>query len=158
MTNTTQSPMTNTDSIEKQIVLRASRARVWRALTDAAEFGSWFGVKLEGSFEVGKPVRGRITHPGYEHIVFDMIIERMDAQTLFAYRWHPYAIEPVVDYSKEPTTLVEFRLEEVEGGTMLTLVESGFDRVPLHRRAEAFRMNEQGWTEQMENIRRHVET
>ena len=157
MTNTTPSPMTNTNSIEKQILLRASRARVWRALTDAAEFGTWFGVKFEGSFEAGKSVRGRITRPGYEHIVFEMLIERMDAQTLFAYRWHPYATEPGVDYSKEPATLVEFKLEEVEGGTMLTLVESGFDRVPLERRAEAFRMNDQGWTEQMENIRRHVE-
>lgn len=157
MPNTTQSTMPNTNSIEKQIVLRAPRARVWRALTDAAEFGTWFGVKLEGSFEVGKSVRGRITHPGYEHIVFEMIIERMDAQAVFAYRWHPYAIEPAVDYSKEPTTLVEFKLEEAEGGTRLTLVESGFDRVPLDRRAEAFRMNDQGWTEQMENIRRHVE-
>lgn len=150
--------MTNTNSIEKQIVLRAPRARVWRALTDAAEFGTWFGVKLEGSFEVGKSVRGRITHPGYEHIVFEMIIERMDAPVLFAYRWHPYAIEPAVDYSKEPATLVEFKLEEAEGGTTLTLVESGFDRIPADRRAEAFRMNDQGWTEQMENIRRHVET
>ena len=106
MTNTTKSPMTNANSIEKQIGLRAPRARVWRALTDAAEFGTWFGVKLEGSFEVGKSVRGRITHPGYEHIVFEMIIERMDAPVLFAYRWHPYAIEPAVDYSKEPATLV----------------------------------------------------
>jgi len=149
--------MTTTNAIEKQIVLRAPRARVWRALTDATEFGTWFGVKLEGSFEVGKSVRGRITHPGYEHIVFDMMIERMDAQTSFAYRWHPYAIEPTVDYSKEPTTLVEFKLDEAEGATRLTLIESGFDRVPLHRRAEAFRMNDQGWTEQMENIRRHVE-
>jgi uncharacterized protein YndB with AHSA1/START domain len=157
MTNTTQSPMTNTNSIEKHIRLRAPRARVWRALTDAAEFGTWFGVKLDGSFEAGKSVRGRITHPGYEHIVFEMIIERMDAEVLFAYRWHPYAIEPAVDYSKEPTTLVEFKLEDAQGGTLLTLVESGFDRVPLHRRAEAFRMNDQGWTEQMENIRRHVE-
>jgi uncharacterized protein YndB with AHSA1/START domain len=149
--------MTNTNSIEKQILLRAPRARVWRALTDPAEFGTWFGVKLDSSFEVGKSVRGRITHPGYEHIVFEMIIERMDAQAVFTYRWHPYAVEPTVDYSKEPTTLVEFKLEEAEGGTRLTLVESGFDSIPEHRRAEAFRMNDQGWTEQMENIRRHVE-
>jgi uncharacterized protein YndB with AHSA1/START domain len=153
MTNT----RTDTNAIEKQIFLRAARTRVWRALADAGEFGTWFGVKLEGPFEVGKSTRGRITHPGYEHIVFDMIIERMEPETLFAYRWHPYAVEPKVDYSKEPMTLVEFRLEDAEGGTMLTLVESGFDRVPAHRRAEAFRMNEQGWTEQMENIRRHVE-
>lgn len=153
MTNT----RADTNAIEKQIFLRAPRARVWRALTDHREFGTWFGVNLEGPFEVGKSTRGRITHPGYEHIVFDMIIERMDAEERFAYRWHPYAVEPVVDYSKEPMTLVEFLLEDTPGGTRLTLVESGFDRVPAHRRAEAFRMNEQGWTEQMENIRRHVE-
>jgi uncharacterized protein YndB with AHSA1/START domain len=150
--------MTDTNAIEKQIFLRAPRARVWRALTDYREFGTWFGVNLEGPFEVGKSARGRITHPGYEHIVFDMIIERMDPEERFAYRWHPYAVEPMADYSKEPMTLVEFRLEDAPGGTMLTLVESGFDRVAAHRRAEAFRMNEQGWTEQMENIRRHVET
>jgi uncharacterized protein YndB with AHSA1/START domain len=149
--------MTNSDAIEKQIVLRAPRARIWRALTDAREFGTWFGVKLEGAFEVGKAVRGRITHRGYEHLVFEMTIERMDAQDIFAYRWHPYAIDPAVDYSSEPTTLVEFRLEETDAGTMLTLVESGFDRIPAHRRAEAFRMNEEGWTAQVENIRRHVE-
>jgi uncharacterized protein YndB with AHSA1/START domain len=149
--------MTNSDAIEKQIVLRAPRARIWRALTDAREFGTWFGVKLEGAFEVGKAVRGRITHPGYEHLVFEMTIERMDPQDIFAYRWHPYAIDPAVDYSSEPTTLVEFRLEETDAGTMLTLVESGFDRIPAHRRAEAFRMNEEGWTAQVENIRRHVE-
>jgi uncharacterized protein YndB with AHSA1/START domain len=149
--------MTNSDAIEKQIALRAPRARIWRALTDAREFGTWFGVKLEGAFEVGKAVRGRITHPGYEHLVFEMTIERMDPQDIFVYRWHPYAIDPAVDYSSEPTTLVEFRLQETDGGTMLTLVESGFDRIPAHRRAEAFRMNEQGWTAQVENIRRHVE-
>jgi len=157
MADTTKAAMTNANAIEKQIELRAPRPRVWRALTDAAEFGTWFGVKLEGSFEVGKPVRGQITHPGYEHIVFEMIIERMDAPTLFAYRWHPYAVEPTVDYSNEPTTLVEFKLEDSDRGTRLTLVESGFDRIPPHRRAEAFRMNDQGWTQQMENIRRHVE-
>ena len=157
MANSTPVPTMSTNSIEKQIVLRAPKARVWRALTDTAEFGTWFGVRLEGPFEVGKPVRGRITHPGYEHVAFEMVVERMDPQTLFSYRWHPYAVEPGVDYSTEPTTLVEFRLEDAEGGTMLTLVESGFDRIPPHRRAEAFRMNDQGWTQQMDNIRRHVE-
>jgi uncharacterized protein YndB with AHSA1/START domain len=149
--------MTSSDAIEKQILLRAPRARIWRALTDAREFGTWFGVKLEGTFEVGKVVRGRITNPGYEHLVFEMTIERMEPQDIFSYRWHPYAIDPAVDYSSEPTTLVEFRLQETDGGTMLTLVESGFDRVPTARRAEAFRMNEQGWSAQVENIRRHVQ-
>lgn len=157
MANSTHVPTMSTNSIEKQIVLRAPKARVWRALTDTAEFGTWFGVRLEGPFEVGKPIQGRITHPGYEHVVFEMVIERMDPQTLFSYRWHPYAVEPGVDYSTEPTTLVEFRLDDAQGGTILTLVESGFDRIPPHRRAEAFRMNDQGWTQQMDNIRRHVE-
>jgi uncharacterized protein YndB with AHSA1/START domain len=157
MTHTGQ-PQKTTDAIEKQIFLRAPRSRVWRALTDAREFGTWFGVRLHDPMEVGKIVSGRITHPGYEHVRFQMLVERMDPEVLFAYRWHPYAIDPEIDYSKEPMTLVEFRLEEAAGGTTLTLVESGFDRVPLDRRAEAFRMNERGWTQQMENIRRHVET
>jgi len=157
MTQTGQSQQT-TNAIEKQIFLRAPRARVWRALTDAREFGTWFGVSLDDPLEVGKWASGRITHPGYEHVRFQMLVERMDLEVLFAYRWHPYAIDPDVDYSKEAMTLVEFRLEEATGGTRLTLVESGFDRVPLDRRAEAFRMNEQGWAAQMENIRRHVET
>jgi uncharacterized protein YndB with AHSA1/START domain len=157
MTHTRPSQQT-TDAIEKQIFLRAPRARVWRALTDAREFGTWFGVSLDDPIEAGKWVSGRITHPGYEHVRFQMLVERMDPEVLFAYRWHPYAIDPEVDYAKEPMTLVEFRLADATGGTTLTLVESGFDRVPPHRGAEAFRMNEQGWTQQMENIRRHVET
>ena len=149
--------MTNTDRIEKQVLLRAPRARVWRALTDAGQFGTWFGVKMETGFAAGQLAMGKITHPGYEHIPFEVTVERMQAEQLFAFRWHPYAIDPQVDYSKEPMTLVEFRLEEVEGGTLLTVVESGFDRIPAARRDEAFRMNTGGWTAQMENIRRHVE-
>ncbi len=145
-----------TDRIEKIVVLRAPRSRVWRALSDAKEFGSWFGVEIEGAFTPGAQVRGRITHPGYEHLMMDVTIERLEPERLFSYRWHPYAIDPDVDYSGEPTTLVEFRLEEVQGGTRLTVVESGFDGIPLARRAEAFRMNEQGWTIQLQNIERHV--
>ena len=146
----------NTDRIEKTVVLRAPRSRVWRAIASPDEFGAWFGVKLEGSFAPGARVSGQITAPGYEHVTMDITVERVDPEHLFSYRWHPYAIEPGVDYSSEPTTLVEFRLEEVAGGTRLTVVESGFDRVPLARRAEAFRMNEGGWTEQLKNIERHV--
>jgi uncharacterized protein YndB with AHSA1/START domain len=157
MTNSTTTQMPSTNAIEKQIFLRAPRARVWRALTDAREFGTWFGVSLDDPIEAGTWVTGRITHPGYEHLRFQMLVERLEPEVLFAYRWHPYAIDPEVDYSNEPTTLVEFRLEDADGGTTLTLVESGFDGVPLDRRAEAFRMNEQGWAQQMENIRRHVE-
>ena len=149
--------MSESNRIEKKILLKAPRARVWRALTNADEFGTWFRVKLEGPFEVGKSVEGRITYPGYEHLVMKVTVERMDHETLFSYRWHPDAVDPNVDYSSEPTTLVEFRLEDAPGGTMLTLVESGFDRIPAHRRAEAFRRNDEGWTIQMENIRSHVE-
>ena len=149
--------MTDSNRIEKQILLRAPKTRVWRALTDSQEFGTWFRVKLEGPFEVGRVVKGRIMHPGYEHLVMEVTVERMDPENVFSYRWHPYAVDPDVDYSQEPMTLVEFRLEEVPDGTMLTLVESGFDRIPASRRAEAFRMNDDGWSAQMENIRRHVQ-
>ncbi len=147
---------TNTDRIEKRLTLRAPRSRVWRALTAADQFGAWFGVKLEGAFVEGRTIRGRITHPGYEHLAMELQVERIEPEQYFAYRWHPHAVDPTVDYSPEPTTLVEFRLEEVDGGTVLTLVESGFDRIPDGRRDEAFRSNDGGWTIQMTNIERHV--
>jgi uncharacterized protein YndB with AHSA1/START domain len=146
----------STDRIEKNVVLKAPLARVWRALSDAQEFGAWFGVKLQGAFAPGAHLQGRITIPGYEHVTLDLLIERVDPERLLSYRWHPYAVEPGVDYSGEPTTLVEFHLAEVAGGTRLTVVESGFDRIPAARRAEAFRMNEQGWAGQIKNIERHV--
>jgi uncharacterized protein YndB with AHSA1/START domain len=146
----------STDRIEKTVFLRAPRSRVWRAIATAEEFGTWFGVKLEGEFSAGARVSGRITIPGYQHVTMEITIERVDSERLFSYRWHPYAIEPGVDYSGEPTTLVEFRLEEVTGGTKLTVTESGFDRIPAARRAEAFRMNDQGWTGQIRNIEHHV--
>ena len=148
--------MPNTDRIEKTITLRAPRARVWRALTNAEEFSVWFLVKLDGPFVEGMTVRGRITYPGFEHVTMEMMIERVDAERLFSYRWHPYAIDLAVDYSNEPTTLVEFHLEEVSEGTRLRIVESGFDRIPTARRDEAFRMNDSGWAEQLGNIERYV--
>ena len=148
--------MTTTDRIEKSILLRAPKSRVWQALTNAEEFGTWFRVRLESGFEIGKRVTGKITYPGYEHLTFDVTVERMDVERLFSFRWHPYALDAKADYSKEPTTLIEFRLEEAEEGTLLTVVESGFDRIPAERRGEAYRMNDQGWAIQMENIRRHV--
>lgn len=148
---------TSTDQIEKKIALRAPLSRVWRALTDAGEFGAWFGVKLEGRFAVGERIAGNVTYPGYEHLMMELWVERIEPQTLFSFRWHPYAVDPSIDYSKEPTTLVVFRLEETPEGTALTVVESGFDKVPKERRDEAFRMNTQGWAAQSENIRRHVE-
>jgi uncharacterized protein YndB with AHSA1/START domain len=148
--------MSSTDRIEKQILLRAPRARVWRALTDAGEFGAWFGVALEGVFAEGARVRGRIAHPDYQHLTMEVLVEKIDAERLFSFRWHPYAVDPKVDYSSEPATLVEFRLEHAEGGTLLTVVESGFDRIPAARRAEAFRRNDHGWAEQLANVERHV--
>ena len=144
------------DRIEKQIVLRAPLSRVWRALTSADEFGAWFGVKMAGLFVEGETVRGQITHPGYEHLTMTVLIERIQPEEYFAWRWHPHAIDPKRDYSAEPTTLVEFRLREVDGGTELSVVESGFSRIPLERRDQAFRMNDGGWASQMANIERHV--
>jgi uncharacterized protein YndB with AHSA1/START domain len=144
------------DRIEKKIVLRAPRSRVWHAIADAEQFGAWFGARLEGEFAPGARVEGRITSPGYEHVAMEMTVERMDPERLFSYRWHPYAVEPGVDYSNEPTTLVEFRLDEVAGGTELTVVESGFDRIPVTRRADALRMNDAGWAEQIKSIERYV--
>jgi uncharacterized protein YndB with AHSA1/START domain len=146
-----------TDRIEKKVLLRAPRARVWRALADAQEFGAWFLVKFEGPFVPGATVRGTITRPGYEHVTMEITIETMDPERLFSYRWRPYAIGPKVDYSREPKTLVEFRLEEAEGGTLLTISESGFDAIPAARRAEAYRMNDSGWAQQAKSIRSHVE-
>ena len=146
----------STDRIEKRVVLRAPRSRVWRAITTAEEFGAWFRMNIEGVFAEGATVRGRLTHPGYEHVMLEMKVERIEPERYFSYRWHPYAIDPAVDYSAEPTTLVEFILEETEGGTALTIVESGFDRTPLARRAEAFRMNDQGWAGQIKNLSRYV--
>lgn len=147
---------TVTDRIEKRVVLRAPRSRVWRALTDSREFGTWFGVQLDQPFAEGATLRGQITHPGYEHLTMEMFIERIEPERYFAYRWHPHAVDPTTDYSSAPTTLVEFRLDETPDGTALTIVESGFDRVPIARREEAFRMNEGGWAEQLRAVERHV--
>ncbi len=148
----------STDRIERTIVLRAPRSRVWRALARADEFGAWFGVALEGTFAPGAHLTGRITTPDFEHLTMEITVERVEPEQLLSYRWHPFAIEPDVDYSHEPTTLVEFHLEEVADGTQLTVMESGFDRIPLARRATAFRMNDQGWAEQLTRIERYVAT
>jgi len=145
------------DRIEKRVVVRAPRERVWRALSDAREFGAWFGVDFgDASFAPGARARGRLTVPGYEHVTMEIVIERMEPERALAYRWHPYAVDPKTDYSKEPTTLVVFELQDAPEGTLLTVVESGFDRIPPHRRAEALRMDDQGWTEQMKNVAAHV--
>lgn len=146
----------STDRIEKQIVLRAPRSRVWRALSVLEEFGTWFRLNLSGEFAEGATVRGNVAQPGYEHLKVELQVERMEAERYFSYRWHPYPNDPAMDYSAEPTTLVEFILDEAEDGTAVSIIESGFDRIPLGRRAEAFRMNERGWTGQVKNLERYV--
>jgi uncharacterized protein YndB with AHSA1/START domain len=148
--------MSSSDRIEKTILLRASRSRVWRAITAAEEFGTWFGVNLEGRFVEGTTVRGRVTNRGYEHVTIEMLVVRIEPERYFSYRWHPNPIDSGVDYSAEPTTLVEFTLEETAEGTAVTIVESGFDRLPPDRRDEAFRMNELGWTGQTRNLEGYV--
>jgi uncharacterized protein YndB with AHSA1/START domain len=142
--------------IEKRIELKAPVSRVWRALTDHREFGEWFRVKLDGPFVPGQVSRGQITYPGYEHVKFEVVVQRMDPERFFSYTWHPYAVDSKIDYSKEEPTLVEFKLEKTSGGTLLTVTESGFDKIPSNRRSEAFRMNEGGWSEQLKNIENYV--
>jgi uncharacterized protein YndB with AHSA1/START domain len=147
----------STDRIERQIWLKVPRARVWRALSNAEEFGAWFGLALSGgTFAAGQRVAGRATYPGYEHLVCELLIERVEPESYLSWRWHPAAIERGVDYSQEPMTLVVFELGEVDGGTSLRLTESGFDQVPVQRRRDAFRINGSGWDEQMQSIERHV--
>jgi uncharacterized protein YndB with AHSA1/START domain len=155
------------DRIEKQVVLRAPRARVWRAISDAREFGSWFGMELDAPFTAGTSVKGRIVptkadpavaaaQKPYEGLPCQLVIETIEPERRFAFRWHPYAIDPNVDYSAEPMTLVTFELEETAGGTLLKVTESGFDRVPLERRAKAFEMNDGGWAAQMDLIAKYL--
>ena len=156
-----------TDRIEKRILLRAPLAQVWRALTDATEFGQWFGVRFDGPFKTGQPVHGVIrpttvdaavakAQEPYAGLPFDITIERMEAESLFSFRWHPFAIEAGVDYSQEPTTLVEFLLTPVDEGVQLTIIESWFDRIPLERRATAFTANEGGWSMMITIIEKYV--
>ena len=160
-------PVEVTDRIEKQVLLRAPRARVWKALTDSQEFGKWFGVKFDGPFVVGKPATGVIApttadaavakmQEPYAGMRFDITIDRIESERLFSFRWHPFAIDASVDYSKEPTTLIVFTLEDAKDSTLLTVTESGFDRIPLARRAQAFTANEQGWTLQMTLIEKYL--
>ena len=158
---------TTTDIIEKKVLLRAPLSRVWRAISDSYEFGTWFGVTFEGPFVAGAPVSGKITgtrvdpevaglQKPHEGKAFNIIVEQMEPERLFSFRWHPYAIEPGGDYSKEPTTLVTFRLEETPDGVQLTVTESGFDQIPLERRAKAFTANDGGWSHQMVLISKYL--
>ena len=144
------------DHIEKRIELKAPVSRVWRALTDHRGFGQWFRVKLDGPFVPGQVSRGQVTYPGYEHLKWEAVVQKMEPERLFSFTWHPYAVDPKKDYSDETPTLVEFRLERIPSGTRLLVTESGFDKIPSDRRAEAFRMNDGGWTQQMKNIEKHV--
>ena len=154
---TTKSSTTSTtDRIERQVQLNSPRARVWRTLTDSKEFGQWFGVDLTAPFTPGATVTGRITSKGYEHLTFDLVVDTIEPERLFSFRWHPYGIDPNVDYSKEPMTLIVFTLEPANGGTLLKVVESGFDKIPASRRAKAFEMDASGWTGQMKNIEKYL--
>jgi uncharacterized protein YndB with AHSA1/START domain len=144
------------DRIEKTIELKAPVSRVWRALTDHHEFGKWFRVSLDGPFVAGEVARGHITYPGYEHLRWEAVVVKMEPERLFSFSWHPYAIDPKEDYDAGPPTLVEFTLEKTATGTLLRIVERGFDKLPSRRRDEAFRMNDKGWSMQLENIAQHV--
>jgi len=156
-----------TDRIEKKILLRAPLARVWRAISDAAEFGTWFGMRLDGPFTPGARLRGAIVPTAvdaevakaqqeYTDLIFEITVEKVEPERLLSLRWHPYAIDREVDYSAEPTTLIVFALEESADGVMVTVTESGFESIPLARRAEAFKANEQGWTIQVTLLEKHL--
>jgi uncharacterized protein YndB with AHSA1/START domain len=144
------------DRIQREIFLRAPVSRVWQALATAREFGTWFGVDLEGEFTPGARLTGRVAHPGYQHLTWDVTIERVEAPRILAWRWHPHAIDADADYSSEATTLVEFELDDVEGGTRLRVTESGFDRLPSERHDIAYRGNADGWTAQLQAIHAHI--
>jgi uncharacterized protein YndB with AHSA1/START domain len=146
----------SSDRIEKKVLLHAPLKRVWTALADSTEFGTWFGMKFDGQFVPGAVMRGVIVptkvneevakaQQKYEGLPVEITIEKMEPERLFSFRWHPYAIERGVDYSAEPTTLIEFVIEETKDGVLLTVVESGFDQIPLARRVKAFTANEEGW-------------
>ncbi len=157
MTDLMITPETVADAIERSTLIRAPRERVWRALTSPAEFGAWFGARLSGAFAVGGRVEGQITICNYEHVRFAADVVAVEPMSRLAFTWHPFAVDPAVDYTQEEPTLVEFFLEDKDGATLLRVIESGFGRVPAHRRAEAFRMNSGGWPVQLGNIARYVE-
>jgi uncharacterized protein YndB with AHSA1/START domain len=155
MSSTSTTP-SSTDRIERQVTLDAPRSRVWRAITDVAQFNAWFGVLFTAPFAPGAEVSGKLKIRNDEHVTLRIWIEAMEPQRFFSFRWHPYAVEPGVDYSAEPTTLVSFTLEDAPGGTRLTIVESGFDAIPESRRAKAFSMNSRGWDGEVENLRKFL--
>lgn len=146
----------STDRIEKEIIVHAPRSKVWRAISDHREFGKWFQAAMKDPFTPGALSKGNITYPGYEHLKMEIHVERVEPEHHFSFRWHPYAIDPQTDYSREPTTLVVFELEEDPEGTRVKVTESGFDAIPIERREKAFRMNSGGWEQQMQNIANYV--
>ena len=148
----------STDRIEKTLLLHAPQARVWQALVDAQQFGAWFGVALEGQFVPNEHIHGYLTHSEPTQIGIDILVEQIVPERFFSYRWHPYAVAPDINSANEPMTLVAFHLTPVGQDTQLTVIESGFDQIPRERRAEAFRMNDHGWAEQITNIERYVRT
>jgi uncharacterized protein YndB with AHSA1/START domain len=159
--------VSSTDRIEKECFLRAPPERVWQALADPAEFGSWFGLELDGAFAPGATVTGRIKPTTVDPVVAQwqrkhtgkaiaFVVERVEPMRQLSYRWHPFAIDPNVDYSNEPMTLVTFSLEPVAGGTILRVVESGFDSIPIERRGDAFEANDEGWGVQMQLVEKYL--
>ena len=159
--------ISSSDRIEKRVLLRASQERVWHAISDAVEFGRWFGMEVNGSFAAGTPVTGRIrptladaevakSQAKYAGMALVLYVNRIEPMTVFSFRWHPFAIDSSVDYSNEPMTLVTFTLEPAEDGTLLTVVESGFDAIPLDRRVDAFEADEEGWDAQLQLIEKYL--
>ncbi len=145
------------NQIEKVVELAAPAARVWRAITDHKEFGEWFRVRLDNPFEVGAETTGKMTFPGHEHVEWVSVTEQMDPERLFAFSWHPSAIDPDTEYDKDAKVVVEFRLEPTENGTRLTITETGFQQFPEAKRLEALRSNTEGWDIQAKNVAAHVE-
>ena len=145
------------NKIEKQIEIAAPMARVWRALTDYREFGEWFQVTLENPFVVGQTVGGQLTFPGYEHVRMEVVVKAIEPEHYFAYSWHPNAVDPKVDYSKETPTLVEFRLTKTATGTLVTVTESGFEHLPHARREIALLRNAAGWQQQLGSLKAYVD-
>jgi uncharacterized protein YndB with AHSA1/START domain len=153
--STSTKSASSTDRIQKTTIIRAPRSRVWRALTDFKQFGQWFQARVEGPFVAGQPAQGPVTYPGYEHLRFEVLVEQMEPERLFSWRWHPGG-DSYIDPS-EPSTLVVFELEEVPEGTRLTVTETGFDQIPVSRRTKAYRENDEGWTGQLENLRKYLD-
>ncbi len=159
--------VSSTDRIVKRVFLRAPQERVWRAVSESRQFGAWFGIRFDGEFVAGQPISGVLVpttadpdvakmQEEYAGMKLSFVVDRIEPMSLFSFRWHPHGLDPNYDYSKEPTTLVEFMLEPKDGGTQLTIVESGFDAIPIERRANAFEANDQGWEAQARMVEKYL--